>query len=433
MEKLSLIFILLFLSPIITKHVKFNFQRTKDIYSDDDEELSMNILNNNMFVNINVGNQIIPFLISFDKELTFIMDDNFTFAQYSKTKSSTFKKLSQNTNNYVFDNIRLGFNASETLKLTNEESEEIQVSDFPFVLGTYQDEKTSFKFPAQLGLKKRTYENPCIFNFVEQLKKRKIINSEVFFFKYTSDEAGELYLGEYPHEFDKNYDSKYLVQSSSLEVGPSNNWFLHFNYLIFGEEKINIQGKTTQLSPEIGMIVMYMQLEKIFYDNFFKELITQKKCVRIKHRSNYNYVCEDTIDINKFNNVTFRHIGMEYDFVFEPKDLFYHYYDRYFFLISFRDSFYITFGKPFFKKFNVIFNQDSKQLAIYSYVKENNTEFKKLMIPTVLIIIFAILAFILVVILFRYKLKRRKLNEIEDTFDYTPNPNKDTRLTSIND
>ena len=47
MENLTiLIFLFLIFSPIITKHIKLNSHRDKDIYSDDDvnEELSMNIL-----------------------------------------------------------------------------------------------------------------------------------------------------------------------------------------------------------------------------------------------------------------------------------------------------------------------------------------------------------------------------------------------------
>ena len=64
MENLTiLIFLFIIFSPIITKHVKLNFHRDKDIYSDDDEELSMNILQNNIYCDINVGNQNIPNLI----------------------------------------------------------------------------------------------------------------------------------------------------------------------------------------------------------------------------------------------------------------------------------------------------------------------------------------------------------------------------------
>ena len=434
MEKLTMFLIFsLFFSSILTKHVKFTVQRQKDIYSDDDEELSMNILENIMYCNINVGNQKIPFKISFDKELTFIMNDNYTFSKFSKSKSKSFKRKNELSNSYVFDNIRFGYNATETFKLTNEEDEEIEVSDIPFILGTYQEERTSFPYPAQLGLKKRTYNNPCVFNFIEQLKKRDIINSEVFFFKFDDKEGGELILGEYPHEFDKNYDSKYLIQSSSLEMGTSYNWFLHFNYLFIGENKIDMTKTTAELTPEKGMIIMTMQMEKIFYDNYFKDWVSENKCVRLKLKTHVNYVCQDTIDISTFPNVTFRHQGMEYDFILEPKDLFYHYYDRYFFLISFRDSFYFFIGKPFFKKFNIIFNQDSKQLAIYSFVQESdNKEYNSMIVPTILIIIFSILVLVFVIILFRYKLKRKKLNEIEENYDYTPNLNKDTRLTEIN-
>ena len=434
MEKfLILILLSLYFSPIISKHVKFNFHREKDIYSDDDEELSMNILENKIFVDIEVGNQKVPFFISFDKEITFIMDDNYTYSKYSKSKSDTFHKKDQLPNSYVFDNIRYGYNATEKFKLIDEDDDEIEVNDMPFILGSYNEEKSSFRYAAQLGLKKRTYNNPAIFNFVEQLKKRDIISSEVFYFRFDDNEGGELILGEYPHEFDDNYDSKYLIQSSSLEMGTSYNWFLHFTYLYIGENTIDMRKLSAELTPEKGMIVMNMQMEKVIYDTFFKDLIEQKKCVRLKLKFYVNYVCQDNIDINKFPNVTFRHIGMEYDFILEPKELFYHYYDRYFFLISFRDSFYILIGKPFFKKFNMVFNQDSKQLAIYSFYQESQKPKKSsLMIPTVLIIIFSILVVIFVFFLFRYKLKKKKLNEIEENYDYSPDPDKDTRLTAIN-
>ena len=347
-------------------------------------------------------------------------------------KIVTFHKKDQLPNSYVFDNIRYGYNATEKFKLIDEDDDEIEVNDMPFILGSYNEEKSSFRYAAQLGLKKRTYNNPAIFNFVEQLKKRDIISSEVFYFKFDDNEGGELILGEYPHEFDENYDSKYLIQSSSLEMGTSYNWFLHFSYLFIGDTKIDMRKLSSELTPEKGMIVMNMQMEKVIYDMYFKDLIAQKKCVRLKIKFYINYVCQDNIDINTFPNITFRHFGMEYDFVFEPKDLFYHYYDRYFFLVSFRDSFYIRIGKPFFKKYNMIFNQDSKQLAIYSFYQENKTKNSSLVLPTILIIIFSILVLVFVFFLFRYKLKKKKINELEEGYDYSPEPSKDARLTEMN-
>ena len=425
------------ISTIISDLVVINFNRIKDIYSDDDDEVSLNILNNDIYCNMTVGNQLVPFLISFDKELTFIVDNNYTFSKYQSSKSPNFKKKSKASNNYVFEHLKYGYNSTDTFKLKDEENEIIEVSDMPFVLGTYINEKSDFKFSAQLGLKKRTYQNPQIFNFIEHLKLKNVINSQVFFFKFNEEDGGQLIIGSYPHEYDNDYDAKYLIQSSSLEMGTSNNWFLKFKYLFYGENKTNIEKQISELSPDKGMIILNLEMEAIIYDSFFKNLINEKKCVRIFVKSNINYICLDTIDLDNFKNITFRHIGMEYDFIFEAKDLFYHYYDRYFFLISFRDSFYIYLGKPFFKKFNLILNQDSKQLAIYTHVEITDKRKDKinLILPLILIIILIVLVIIFIYVLFVYKLKKRKMNEIIENYDYSPeqkpNKKKDTRLLEM--
>ena len=433
-----LIIILIFLPLFEARLIVINFDRTKDIFNDEDEDVSLNILNNNLICNITVGKQTIPFYIAFDKELTFIVDNNYTFSKYDPNKSTTFRKKSKELNNYIFENLQLGFNATEEFDLKDEENNLVTIKDMPFVLGTYIDPKNNFKYPAQLGLKKRTYKNRFIFNFIEHLKLKGIISSQVFFFKFNETEGGgQLFIGAYPHEFDKDYDAKYLIQSSSLEMGTSNNWFLRFKYLFYGDNKTDIESQIIELAPEKGMIILNMQYEKIFYDSFFKDLIDKKKCIRIRVKFNYNYVCQDDIDLSNFQKFKFRHIGMEYDFIFEAKDLFYHYYDRYFFLLSFRDSFYFYLGKPFFKKYNLIFNQDSKQIAIYSYHETTNKKIQKLnkIAPITLIIIFALLVGIFIYLLFIYRLKKRRKNEIIENYEYTPDETpskkKDTRLLEM--
>ena len=170
LKKKSSIILILFFPLALSDLVVINFDKIKDIYSDDDDEVSLNILKNDIYCNITVGNQLIPFYISFDKELTFIIDDNYTFSKYKPKKSSNFQKKSEKSNSYIFDNLQLGFNASDTFVLRNEENENIKIIDMPFILGTYLDNKNTFQFPAQLGLKKKTYQNPQIFNFIENLK-----------------------------------------------------------------------------------------------------------------------------------------------------------------------------------------------------------------------------------------------------------------------
>lgn len=433
----KLFFLFSFILKIQCEVIVLKFDRIKDIYSEEDEEISSNILKNNIYCNIKIGNQLVPFYISFDKELTYIVNSNYSFSKYQPANSKTFLQKSTKSNNYVFEHLKFGFNASDTFELKNEKNDNIKVADMPFILGTYIEEKNAFEFPAQLGLKKKTYQNPLIFNFIQNLKLKNIINSQVFFFKFNEDWGGELWIGSYPHEFDKSYDAKNIIQSSSLEMGTSNNWFLKIKYLFYGDNKTDIEKSITELSPEKGMIILNLQMEKIIYDSFFKTLIEEKKCVRNKIQFSYHYICLDNININNFKNLTFRHIGMEYDFVLEPKDLFYHYYDRYFFLISFKDSFYTILGRPFFKKFNLIFNQDSKQIALYISHEEINKKMEKLniIIPALLAIIFAILVCVFIYALHVYKLKKIRKNEIIENYDYTSEnmqkKAKDTKLLEM--
>ena len=179
MERLIIISILVLFEARL---VVINFDRIKDIYSDEDEDVSLNILNNNLYCNITVGKQTIPFFIAFDKELTFIVDNNYTFSKYAPKKSNTFQKKNEESNNYIFENLNLGYNATEEFDLMDEQNNLVTIKDMPFVLGTYIEPKNNFNYPAQLGLKKRTYKNPFIFNFVEHLKIKRIISSQVFFF-----------------------------------------------------------------------------------------------------------------------------------------------------------------------------------------------------------------------------------------------------------
>ena len=85
----------------------------------------------------------------------------------------------------------------------------------------------------------------------------------------------------------------------------------------------------------------------------------------------------------------------------------------------------------------MIFNQDSKQIAIYSYYETTNKKIQKLnkIAPITLIIIFALLVGIFIYLLFIYRLKKRRKNEIIENYEYTPDETpskkKDTRLLEM--
>ena len=139
-----LFFINSFLLVIKCNLVVIKFDRIKDIYSDDDEEVSLNILKNDIYCNMTVGNQLVPFYISFDKELTYIIDSNYTYSKYNSKYSKTFSQKSKELNSYVFEYLQYGFSVSDTFYLYNEENEKITITDMPFILGTYMNPKSDF-------------------------------------------------------------------------------------------------------------------------------------------------------------------------------------------------------------------------------------------------------------------------------------------------
>ena len=416
---------------IIQSYLILPFYKIIDIFDEDDTKVATNIYDNKIYCNISIGspNQQIPFLISFDTTTTFIADSSFITSKYDPKNSKTFKKLSDKTAKYVFENLKKGYNVSDYFKIMNNNYNFNEI-EIPFILAT--ELSYDFNFSASLGL--RYKKNKNVFNFIENLKKKDVINSQVFSYKFDDNGDGELLIGSYPHEYDNNYDSKNLIQSSSLEIGASNNWFLHFDDIFYGENNTEIEDDITTfvLSPEKGMIILNKKIENIIYDNFFEELIEQKKCIEIKligYNLN-NYVCEDTINITKFKPITFRHKGMEFDFILEAKDLFYHYYDRYFFLLGFSDSSLAYLGKPFFKKYNLIFNQDSKQISLYVSTSNNNKKLTNLKsaLPIFLIVLLIILILLIARKLYIYRVRKLKVNEIIEDFDYNYQPEKKTKI-----
>ena len=432
--QMSLFIILILKSINITQsYLILPFYKLTDIYDEDDRKVAINIYNNKIYTNINIGNpnQQIPFLISFDKACTFIADSSFTASKYEPKFSKTFQKLSDKTANYVFENLETGYNVSDYFKIMNNNYNFIEI-EIPFILAT--ELSSDFNFSASLGLKQKTYNDKNIFNFIENLKIKNVINSQVFSFKFNDNGDGELLIGSYPHEYDSNYDSENLIQSSSLEISISNYWNLYFDEIFYGENNTMIGEEINkfELTPEKGMIILNKKMEIIVYENFFKELIEQKKCIQIKLNGYFlnNYVCEDTININKFKPITFRHKGMGFDFILESKDLFYHYYDRYFFLLAFSDSSFVYLGKPFFKKYNLIFNQDSRQISLYSSVSNNNKKITKLknILPITLIILLIIFILLIARKLYVYKVRRLKTNEIIEDLDYNYQPEKKTKI-----
>ena len=110
-------------------------------------------------------------------------------------------------------------------------------------------------------------------------------------------------------------------------------------------------------------------------------------------------------------------------FILTPKDLFYKFKNKLYYLIIFHPykSNKWTLGIPLFTKYLINFNQDKKLIGFYiddKIKEEKNRIFLKLFIISILVNV------IILIICLYYKIvkknKKIRANELEENFDYSP-------------
>ena len=97
--------------------------------------------------------------------------------------------------------------------------------------------------------------------------------------------------------------------------------------------------------------------------------------------------------------------------------------NRKYFLITYKlNSITTIFGKPFFRKYTIIFNPDNKQIGHYIQEEEfNDNDNKNYKKNSILIIVILLLILILVdlsIILFKYSGRKKRKNELDENYDY---------------
>ena len=166
-------------------------------------------------------------------------------------------------------------------------------------------------------------------------------------------------------------------------------------------------------------------IDKEFFSEYVKNFKCKFKEVNIEKsiKGDYLYYCDKDINISKLKKLTFFNRNLNMTFEFDYNDLFELHHDKYYFLVLMRKESDIWFlGKRFFKKYQLIFNQDNKVIGFYDYKKvipNNNIFYFKL---TVLIILILVVIYLIYYIM-KNKYKKKKKNkaqelDINDSDDY---------------
>ena len=306
------------------------------------------------------------------------------------------------------------------------------------------------------GKEKERYMGSGLFkeesaNLITQLKRRDKINSFAFTIKYNNDDNGELIIGDFPHIYspEKYSPDNYFFDTVSITKEPPFNW--HFNYkkCSYGEEEID-KINLVKLSIDFGFIKGNTKLKKYLENNFFND----NSCYKNRVKDYDVFYCKKD-KIKNFKPITFElqskyctsNINAKFEFTYE--DLFIkdkEDNDLYYFQIVFdSEGLYSNwiFGKPLFKKYQMVFDQDKKTYGFYLQLNnkglnnnsEDNTE-TSLKISWSIVIILVLVSLGLLYALHKLvsKLPRKlKANELEENFSYDSSNSKYNQIDSPND
>ena len=447
MNKFLFLIILLLISKIKNENVlripfkthQYNIKSSSNIESN-----ILSLIHNDIYISLEIGTppQEITSFLKFEEFPFFISGKDISFSQYDESKSSTYKS---EIYPHVFlegqEKIKWGLISNDTFNIINNNKKE-NIDKINFILVT----ETRTESTSNIGLMiPNEYNTIPDISFIFQLKKQKLINEYNFMINYTNSEKGEgeFIIGNCPHIYDDNkYKQKYYTTSYAIE--KPNYWIYALNF-----DEININGNENigkgqgKFLNDFGLIVGSVKYYEYIYNKYFEKKIKEKKCfkenvsVNIEWREgekNYEYFyCNKNLlkekDIKEIGNIKFIHKEMNYTFEFNYKELFYEKNEYYIFKIIFnhKNNFYWIFGKPWFEKYLMIFNQDSKTIGHYYYIENNKLEENKnkdkinwiLMVIILILILFIIAIGVWIIHYFKKESRKKRINEIKDEFDYT--------------
>ena len=411
-------------------------------------------MNNSIYSKIKVNDKLVIFRLTMDSFATFIsdkiyepknienqeikMDKNFTlnYINLNKVKiindSFYFQKIENNKQNL---NIFTNYTFFQVNKYTNDSIEKEdaiiglnRVKGAPYMVIEEDSDHWGCKFEEDT-------------NLINQLKYRKIINASIFSIKYdNSKEEGEVIIGDFPHEYEKNnYIKQNLFYNKVLcYTCPPFNYYSRFTELFYDNQSL-ITTKTFQISIDHGFIEAPLSVKKHF-DSFFEKY--KDFCKEENINNIYVFYCKkDAIQNFKsinfyFTNREIYEIGLlnEFNLEFNYNDLFINEEktnnDIYYFQIIFKNNEDWIFGKPLFKKYRVIFDQNRKMYGIYKNIdiqneedsNKGNNSINKMTIFLIIIILLGIIVivqgFFLIKNIFIQSNRNKRANELKDEYDY---------------
>ena len=415
------------------------------------EVIEPNYLDNLITTEIRVGTepQSIKLRIELNSYLFYIAGSN-TNSQikFIQKNSTTYNKVETESHYFSDSKLNEAIFSSDYIYY-EQNNDEKYTTNFLLGIDTLKDKSGGL---IGLNADNKSVQKYSKYNFINELKKNKIIKDYYFTIKYNDNNSGNLIIGDIPHNYDKNYNHYYFKDIYCEMHDFDFGWNLKFDSIYISDEKNSrdikkVDGLYAYLNVEKSIIEGTTSYRTILLNYFMQEQINNKICFEVLDSENYySYYCNEKVNISKVKNLYFYNKELNFTFELTYKDLFYHneYDGNYYFLIVFLkddemgySSYYWKLGEPLFKKYQFIFNQNTKKIGLYTNFNDNENNIKnenwwsKNKWYVILIILLLILFSGLSVVLFLYiknKPKRKiKANELDEDFEYNssnPSNNK---------
>ena len=436
------------------KYLEFPFDRNITINTSmSSRETFKSLFYNQIYIRIKVGSQQIeiPFYLYLQQYSFIIQSSEVSKDQvkglYNENKSQTYKG-SQQIESFIVMDMSEAF-LSEDIFYFNKDKDKINLN---FYLSKENHDNTHITEGGKIGFKfePESSQSEEAF-FITKLKYRKIISELVFTIKYDSikddDDKGKLIIGAPLHMIDNHiYNETFLVNDNAAKIYSKIEWALNFIQIKSGNNIIDTNCNAF-LYIEIGYIIGSKNyFEYLLSLVSWKEYFSSNKC----HETKFNiddferndvssklgdvytiYYCDKDVDVTKINigELSFTNKEMVYSFNFSREELWSEKNGYKYFKIIKHDYYneYWYLGKPFFKKYQMVFDYDNKKIGFYTKILNDNksddgSPSNNLIIYILVIVgLIIIIAGLVFIIVKNYKkfTKRKRANELmDDNYDY---------------
>lgn len=445
------------------KYLSFPFKRNLTLGNSlTPKQFFQTIIYNQIYIELTVGSkkQKIPFYLYLQQYPTVLQSANAKSDEvkgiYDEANSDTYKEIEEETN-FEYEDLVKGMLSTDNFYFDSQPYKihfYLSIQNFVYSHIT-EGGKIGFKFFDRDEMDKKFKD----LNFIKSLKNNELISGYEFSFIYDSnnlnEDTGTLYVGASLHDIDNNKYNVSFFNSTYSNLNLNGFWGYTFEKTYLGNE-IFEKAKTALFYPEFGLIVGTRNFfEKIKNTTIWNEYFNiSKKCHSSKfqivdmeanafQRFSFEYTgyyCDKDVDVNKIINETIRFYSPELEDILNLKseDVWMQKDEYKYFLIietlSTENSW--IFGKPFFKKYHMVFNQDSKTFGVYTYINYNNkpttpTNNKTVLLVCIivgLVVVIGVLAFLLLKFYFKYPRKKKANELVDDNFEYKPSEDANNEI-----